>query len=282
MTGPTEAAERRADDRQAPPAPDGAPAPGQQAVRRLRMPGRRTLLIVGALALVLGAFGVWALYGSTWLRVEKVSVDGTRVLTEGRVRAAADIPLGAPLASVDKDAAERRVLRSLRRVEEVRVVRAWPHGVGVHVTERRPVLLLAEDGGGRGEAAGEGRRYVEVDAGGVRFATVEAAPAGVPLLVLEPRRDAAARKQFGPAALRRAAADVVTALPEKVRADARTVRVGSYDAVTVELTGGRTVRWGSPERGAAKAKALSAVMKAAKDATHFDVTAPTAPAVSGG
>lgn len=279
MAGPTEAeaeAVERTRDRRAPDEPAGPP-PEPEAGRRLRPPGRRTLLIAGALALVLGAFGVWALYGSSWFRVEKVSVDGTRVLTPGRVRAAADIPLGAPLASVDKAAAERRVLHRLRRVDEVRVVRAWPHGIGVHVTERRPVLLLEKGGAD----PGQDRRYVEVDPEGVRFAAVEKAPKGVPLLVLEPSGEGAALRWFGRAELRRAAADVVTALPEGVRRDARTVRVASYDDITVELTSGRTVRWGSPERGATKAKALTAVMKAAKDAAHFDVSAPAAPAASG-
>jgi cell division protein FtsQ len=276
VAGPTEAAERRTRERQAPAGPDVPPPPGRPA-RRPRIPGRRTLLVTGALAVVLGAFGVWALYGSSWLRVDKASVDGTRVLTERRVRAAADVPLGAPLASVDTSAVERRVREELRRVDTVRAVRAWPHGVGIHVTERRPVLLQRERSG-----ADEDRQFVEVDAGGVRFATVAEAPAGVPLLVVEPGADAPAGHRPDAVALRRAAADVVTALPARVRRDARTVRVASYDAVTVELTGGRAVRWGSPEHGAAKAKALTAVMKAAKGAGLFDVSAPAAPAVSGG
>lgn len=278
MAGPTEAAERRTGEQQRveqqraeeQPETIGDPPGG----RRLRLTRRRTLAALGVLVLVLGAFGVWALYGSSWLRVEKVSVDGTRVLTERRVLDVANVPLGAPLASLDKAAVERRVRVGLRRVEEVRVVRAWPHGVGIHLTERRPVLLLRKGEGNR-------RRYVEVDAAGVRFATVDEAPDGVPYLVLEKRPDGPAKQRFGPTALRRAAADVVTDLPARVRRDARTVRVGSYDEVTVELTGDRTVRWGSPERGAAKASALSALMKAAPDATRLDVTAPTAPAASG-
>lgn len=278
MAGPTKAAERRAREREAADEttspPSGAPRPRS----RLTVPGRRALLILSALGLVLGAFGIWALYGSSWLRVEKVSVEGTRVLTERRVRDAAGVPPGAPLASVDTSAVERRVREELRRVAEVRVVRAWPHGVGVQVTERRPVLVMRDAGGGGG--SGGSVRYVEVDAAGVRFATVDTAPEGVPLLVVEPGRDTASRRRFGPVTLRRGAADVVAALPPRVRGDARTVRMASYDSVTVELSGGRTVRWGSPERGAAKAEALGAVMRAAEDASHFDVSAPGAPAVS--
>ncbi|EST34316.1 hypothetical protein N566_18610, partial [Streptomycetaceae bacterium MP113-05] len=162
----------------------------------------------------------------------------------------------------------------LRRVDEVRVVRAWPHGVGIHLAERRPVLLIRKGGGDR-------RRYVEVDAAGVRFATVEDAPQGIPFLSLEKRPTGPANQRSGSAALRRAAADVVTDLPARARREARTVRVGSYDGITVELTGDRTVRWGSPERGAAKGTALGALMKAAPDAARFDVSAPTAPATAG-
>ncbi|EST34324.1 hypothetical protein N566_18605, partial [Streptomycetaceae bacterium MP113-05] len=107
MAGPTEAAERRTDEQQStgkrPEAAGEPPGPG-----RLRLPPRRTLAVLGALVLVVGAFGVWALYGSSWLRVEKVSVDGTRVLTERRVLDVADVPLSAPLASLDKTAVERR------------------------------------------------------------------------------------------------------------------------------------------------------------------------------
>jgi cell division protein FtsQ len=59
------------------------------------------------------------------------------------------------------------------------------------------------------------------------------------------------------------------------------VRVRSYDSITLELTGGRTVLWGSGEQEAAKAKSLTALMKAAEDAEHFDVSVPSAPASSG-
>ena len=53
------------------------------------------------LAAALGGFGVWALYGSNWLLVERVSVSGTEVLTTEQVRAAAGVPVGTPLLSVD-------------------------------------------------------------------------------------------------------------------------------------------------------------------------------------
>jgi cell division protein FtsQ len=66
----------------------------------------------------------------------------------------------------------------------------------------------------------------------------------------------------------------------KVAGDTETVRVTSYDSAVLELTRGRTVMWGSSEEGAVKARVLTALMKASPGAGHFDVSAPTAPAVS--
>ncbi|MFR9675088.1 cell division protein FtsQ/DivIB [Streptomyces sp. TR02-1] len=276
MAGPTGTVERHTAEPE-PPGEGGGTSFPPSARWRFRRPGRRSALAAGVLTVVLGAFGVWALYGSAWLRVEEVSVSGTRVLTAGQVRDVADVPLGVPLASLDTQAAERRVRDRLRRVEHVRVTRAWPHGIDVRVTERRPVLVV-HTGDGR---SGSGGRYAEVDAEGVRFATVRKPPRGVPRLRVEGAGDTPSAEAFGPRALRRAGARVVTALPALVRKDVRSVRIRSYDRVAIELTGKRTVEWGAPEGGALKAEALAAVMKASPGAGRFDVTAPRAPAASG-
>ncbi|MCT2593384.1 FtsQ-type POTRA domain-containing protein [Streptomyces sp. N2-109] len=274
MAGPTKTADRQGRASGHPPRPARASrtpgTPGAPSTRRARfrsrLPGRRTVVILLALALLLGGFGAWALYGSNWLRVEHVSVSGARVLTEEQVRETADVRLGSPLASVDKDAVERRLRRGLRRIDSVEVVRSWPHGVGLKVTERKTAAVQKE--------AGE---YVEVDSEGVRFATVDKRPEGVPLLDMEARQSAGLR-HFGADRLRRAAVRVATSVPESVAPHLRSVRVRSYDSITLVLTQGRTVRWGSSARGAAKAKSLTALMKAAGDAGHFDVSVPSAPA----
>ncbi|AXK32647.1 cell division protein FtsQ [Streptomyces armeniacus] len=270
MPVPTRDADRseRRGDRPGGPAADsgdaagGGPRRGRRTGLRLR---RRAVVLLLVLALLLGSFGVWALYGSSWLRIEHVSVSGAGVLTEKQIRDAAAIPLGSPLVSLDKSAAERRLRDRLPRIRTAEVVRAWPHGVGLKVTERKPELVQEKAG-----------KYVEVDAEGVRFATVGKRPKGVPLLVVESGRPAAAR-HFTAERLRRAAVRAATAAPAAVAEDIRSVHVRSYDSLTLELTGGRTVLWGSGERGAAKAKALKALMKAAKDARHFDVSVPSAP-----
>jgi cell division protein FtsQ len=236
--------------------------------QRFRVPAPRVLLVaLGIVALVAG--GLWALYGSTWFRVERVKTSGTRVLTPAEVEAVAAVPMGAPLAGVDTDAIAARLRQELPRIESIDVVRSWPHGIGLKVTERQPVLLVEKGG-----------KFTEVDATGLRFATVDTAPRGVPRLVLDSASSPSLRR-FGADRLLREAVRVRGELPAQIARDTRVVRITSYDSVTLELTGGRRVFWGSGEDGPVKARVLTALMKASPKAGHFDVSAPTAPASSG-
>ncbi|MFE5888720.1 cell division protein FtsQ/DivIB [Streptomyces sp. NPDC002285] len=241
--------------------------------RRLRVRRLRTMIILLVVLVLLGAGSVWLLYGSTWLRVERVSVSGTRVLTPAQVLEAADVPVGKPLISVDTDAIEARLRRKLPRIDVVDVVRSWPHGIGVKVAERTPVLIVQKDG-----------KFVEVDKEGVRFATVSVEPKGVPALELTVSQSssaAASLRRFGEARLMREAVRVADALPDAVARGTQVVKVRSYDDISLVLSGGTTVAWGSGEKGAAKARTLTALMKASPDARYFDVSVPTAPASSG-
>jgi len=246
---------------------------GPPSVRRLRPPRLRTIIILAVVLVLLGTGTIWLLYGSQWLRVERVSVSGTRVLTPAQVRQAAEIPVGTPLISVDTDVVETRLRRKLPRIDTVDVVRSWPHGIGLKMVERTPVLIVQKGG-----------KFVEVDDEGVRFATVPQAPKGVPALQLalsSAGSSAASLRRFDEDRLVREAVRVARAVPAAVARGTRTLKVRSYDDISLELGDGRTVEWGSSERGALKARTLSALMKAAPDARHFDVSVPTAPASSG-
>lgn len=234
---------------------------------RFRVPAPRVLLAVLGVAL-LTAGVIWALYGSSWFRVERVKTSGTGVLTPGEVEAIAAVPTGAPLVSVDTEAIEARLRQALPRIESVDVVRSWPHGIGLKVTERKPVLLLEK-----------GTKFIEVDATGVRFATVDTAPKGIPRLVLDVASSPSLRR-FDADRLLAEAVRVRGELPDEIARRTRVVRVTSYDSVTLELTEGRSVFWGSAEHGPVKARVLTALMKASPKAGHFDVSAPTAPASS--
>lgn len=78
----------------APKAPKPAQRSGPQGPgARLR---RGPVLASLAAAVVLAAGGTWVLYGSSWLRVEKVAATGMDVLTSEQVLGAAAVPVGAP------------------------------------------------------------------------------------------------------------------------------------------------------------------------------------------
>ncbi|MET7682224.1 FtsQ-type POTRA domain-containing protein [Streptomyces sp. NPDC005423] len=263
MAGPT-TAERGARQQES----SGPPLVRRWGRRRLRM------IVVLACAVLLSGIGaVWLLYGSPWLRVARVSVSGTGVLTPAQVRAAADVPVGATMISIDTDAIEARLRRRLPRIDGVDVVRSWPHGIGLRVTERTPVLVVRK-----------GKEFVEVDDDGVRFATVPRQPKGAPVLELKPSPRGSAGpslRRFDESSLVREAVLVAGRIPAAVARSTRTVKVRSYDDISLELGDGRTVSWGSGDQSAAKARTLTALMKAAPAARHFDVSVPTAPAAAG-
>ncbi|MFF2961281.1 cell division protein FtsQ/DivIB [Streptomyces sp. NPDC057963] len=263
MAGPT-TAQRGAAQQE-----DSSARPPRPRPEGRSLTGRRRLVVIGVLVLLLGAGAVWALYGSSWFRAEQVRTTGVDVLTPAEVEAAAAVPIGAPLISVDTDAIADRLRQKLPRIDSVDVVRSWPHGIGLKVTERQPVLLMKKD-----------TKFIEVDAKGVRFATLDKSPGQVPLLELTPDQSASLRR-FGSARLVREAVRVAGGLPGGIAEETKVVRVTSYDSISLRLTRGRTVIWGSGEDGPVKVKVLTALMKAAPKAGHFDVSAPTAPVVSG-
>ncbi|MFJ1565111.1 cell division protein FtsQ/DivIB [Streptomyces erythrochromogenes] len=256
------------------PKPPKGPKPAKAPKRTApRGPGkhlrRGPVLASLAAAVLLVSGGTWVLYGSSWLRVEKVTATGTQVLTPEQVLAAAAVPVGSPLVSIDTDEIESRVRGRLPRIDSVDAVRAWPHGIGLKVTERKPVLLIKKDA-----------KFVEVDASGVRFDTVPKAPAGVPVLELNAGGSPSARR-FDEERLLHEAVLVAGSLPAPIAKETVQVKVGSYDSIVLELTGGRSVRWGSGEQSDAKGRALTALLKASPKAGHFDVSVPTAPAAAG-
>ncbi|WP_405580433.1 cell division protein FtsQ/DivIB [Streptomyces sp. NBC_01190] len=248
----------------------GADTAAAGRIRGVRRPPRRRTLLIGLAALtVLIGGGTWAVYGSPLFRATGVSVGGARELTRAQIERAAAVPLGGALASVDTGAVRQRLLTALPRLATADVALSWPHTVSVQVTEREPAAVLASGG-----------RFTEVDRGGVRFATVDRAPAGVPLVRLAPAPSASLR-HFGTTRLLQSAIAVAGDLPRALHGQATAIRVRSYDGVTVELSRGRSVVWGSAQQGALKSAVLTALMKAEPHATHFDVSAPTAPAASG-
>jgi cell division protein FtsQ len=207
------------------------------------------VLATAAVVLVAAA---WVLLGTSLAGARRVAVVGTDRLTAARVLAAARVPAGHPLATLDTAAIQARVA-ALPAVATVRVVREWPSTVRIVVTERRPVAVVSAGGG----------HYRLVDPTGVAFWPVTGRH-GLPLLAVArsgPRNRATV-----------AALDVLAALPPSVRH--RVVRIGAPTPadVTLRLRGGKTVVWGTPADGARKAAVLAAVLR--RPGHVYDVSVP--------
>lgn len=229
--------------------------------------GRRPPAVqLGAVLLGLGLVG-WLLWGSPVLSVRSVSVDGVSTLSAEQVRETAGIEPGTPLLRVDVSSARDRVAR-LPQVHSVEVARGWPSTVVITVVERRPVALVGTPGS----------RSL-VDASGVLFDTVTGdPPAGVvPLDVADPGPE-------DPPTM--AALGALTALPPEVRVQVGGARATSAEDVTLTLTDGTVVRWGTAEETPEKAAALAAVLVQIEAGTlgpagTIDVSTPDAVVLRG-
>ena len=219
-------------------------------------PGRRRVLMIVVLVTVLVAVaGVWIIGFSSVFGVRTIQVRGTQVLTAAQVRTAADIPTGTPLVRVDTTAATRRIER-LAVVDSAQVRTSFPSTVVITIAERQPVGYVHRGG-----------RDVLVDRTGDQYRSVAKAPAHLPRFVVPSGTDA--RTTGG------AVATVAAALPADVRAKVISIEALDPRAITLVLTRGRVVSWGSAARSADKARILPALL--GRGAQHIDVTNPDLP-----
>ena len=223
------------------------------AVREARRGSRWRRWLGGFVLLGVVAGLVWAVWFSPLLAVREVRVLGIEALSRDVVVAAADVPVGTPLARVDVAAVVSRV-QALPRVARVEVRRGFPHELVLVVVERAAVAVERD-----------GTAFAVVDAAGVRFARSRTA-AGRPILEAE---DAAAR---------RSGLDVLVALPAQVASRVATVRAASRDDVTLVLRSGDLVRWGDASRSERKAEVLTVLL--GRRASVYDVSAPDLPTTS--
>lgn len=214
---------------------------------------RYVLLVLAVVALV--ATSIWLVFFSTTLQVKRVQVVGNDLLSDGRIREVADVPLGEQLALVDLSRADARV-GSLADVESVDVTRTWPDGVRIRVVERTAVAVV--------ELAG---RLRGLDADGVVFREYEAVPDGMPRV--RPSGSA------GTDALQEAAT-VVAALPKDLAGRVDHVEVETVDQITLVMRDRREVLWGSAEESELKAEVVDKLL-AAQRAPFYDVSVPGNP-----
>lgn len=221
---------------------------------------RRLAWFVGA-ALAVAVLG-WAALVSPLLglRADEVRVVGaTELVSTEQLDAATAAYVGVPLARLDTVALRDRLLE-VPGVLDVRVMRDWPHGLVVTVTPRSPVAAVPVDGG-----------FTLLDSEGVQLATVGQAPEGLPVVSV-PAEDARTLE---------AVLTVLHALPGELAAAVTAVSATTQDTVTLTLSDGVTVEWGSAEQSALKAAVL-ATLRAdpdLADAGVIDVSAPSMPVV---
>lgn len=218
---------------------------------------RRLVAVVSLVALL--AVAVWLVFFSSVLAVQGVRVEGTRVLGPDAVRRVAEVPTGTPLATVDLDSVADRVER-LPAVKSVDVSRAWPDRVRIDVTERRVVAVVAP--------AAAGERFRGTDEEGVVFRSYARRPPGLPLIRTGERTGAVALAE---------AAAVSGSLPPGIAKRVAEVRVRTVDTISLSLRDGRTVRWGSVDGSADKARVLAVLLR--QRASFIDVSVPGQPVI---
>jgi cell division protein FtsQ len=238
-------AKRRARGRPAGPA---KPAP-RGAVRGLKL----ALAIVG-LTVVTVALGL-VLYFTPVMSARSIIVVGTGAVSRDEVLGAAQVRLGTPLLQIDTDGVADRVA-AIRRVASARVQRQYPSALRITVVER--VAVVVKD-------FPDGPHLYDRD--GVDFAT--APPPALPYLDVD---------NPGPTdPATKAALAVLTALRPEVVAQVGRIAAPSVASITLTLTDGRTVIWGTNERTDEKAQKLAALLT--QPGRVYDVSSPDLPTV---
>ena len=204
---------------------------------------------------VLVVGGIWLVYFSSVLAVKGVEVDGLHRLGPQEVRAAAGVPDGEPLATVDLDRIRSRV-EAMAPVRSADVTREWPDKVRIDVQERVAVAVVDIGGQLRG-----------MDDAGVVFQDYAKAPQGLPRVQTGADTSSDALRE---------AALVVAALPADLQTKVDHVEVRTVDEISLQLRDGRTVEWGSSQQSGEKAEVLAALL-GARHAAHYDVSVPGQP-----
>lgn len=224
-------------------------------IRRFTQRSRRRRIVwlsaLGAIVLVIGG-SVAAAY-SPLFAVERITVVGATTLDAAAVEAALSDQVGTPLALVDSSEVKAALL-AFPLIETYALEAKPPHDLTVRIVERTPVGVIRSEAG-----------YTLVDAAGVALTTTSDQPAGQPLLEIDGGTDSAAFESAGL---------VVRSLPADVRAALTGVSATTADDVTLTLSTGLTVVWGSADDSPLKSATLAKTLIARPDASTIDVTSP--------
>lgn len=223
-----------------------------ETYRRRRFMG---ILVSALTVLVLGGAAV-VLWGTSLLGLRAVSVSASAgdlpPDLAGQIRDAVQIADGTPLISIDLDAVTARV-EAVPGVADAAVTRHWPGTLDVVATARVPVAVVAANSS-----------WYLLDATGYPYQQVAVRPSGLISLRLATPGSTDAATLAG--------LQVVQALPIGALPPIASVTARSAYDITIELTDGRSVQWGSPADSARKAQVLPPLL--AQPGTSFDISDP--------
>ena len=228
-----------------------APKPlSRRGVRGLRM--LTWLVVLTVIGVGLGL----VLYFTPLMSARSLVVTGTGVVTREEVVAAAKVTLGTPLLQIDTDEVADRVA-GIARVASARVQREYPSTLRITIVERVPVVVKDYP---------DGPHLFDRD--GVDFATAPPPPGLAYIDVDHPGPNDPPT---------RAALQVMTSLSPDVVGQVSRIAAPSVASITLTLTDGRTVVWGTTDRTDEKAEKLGALLT--QPGHTYDVSSPDLPTV---
>ena len=236
-----------------------------EARRFTRRSRRRKLTWVTSLiTLVVLVGGVTGAVYSPLLSLKTIRIEGASKVSAADIRVAVAGQLGTPLALVDTGAIRSAIAR-FPLIRSFVTETLPPDTLVIRIAERVPMGTLATASG-----------FSVVDPAGVVLDSSANRTPGLPLI------DLGSATTSGPAFT--SAVAVLISLPTKLAGQVDTVSAQTSDDVTLTLSGGKVVVWGSSEKTELKARVLAAMVSAAasSSAVKYDVSAPTHPVFAKG
>lgn len=237
----------------------------RKAVERSRK--RKTFVKLAALAALIVV--VWAVMWSPLLNVRHLELRGVQHTTSEEVLEATDLGSSTNILRVSTDVVQERI-ETLPWVKKASVARVLPGTLRIKIEERKPALALSMgaahwmvDESGRVLAAGKGEDLPVL--------------AGADVEGIEPGMNIEVHQLVG--GLR-----VYRSLSDDVRSRVAAIFAPTPERITLALTDGSQVRYGSAELLAAKSNVLRSLLarleRDGMTAAYIDLRVPTSPAVS--
>jgi cell division protein FtsQ len=222
-----------------------------RSLERRRKQKKRNRIFVASTLGVIAVFAIYAVYFSSWLTVNKVSVIGNTISSTYEIESALNIPIGTQLARVNSDDVNASLV-GISSIDHVEVRRAWPNEIVLAVTERIAIATIQKAG-----------HWEFVDAKGVAYGKTFSQPKE--LMVFNVYNKAA----------RIEVANVYSQMPGWIKNQVKTIGATSRDNVQVDLGKSRKAIIGDSSRLERKFAVLKVLLT--RKARIYDVSAPDVP-----